>query len=190
VSDGSASTDNPIFSNNENSLGAASEYNQIASGDINQAVANLHTAENALAAQQAQLTTQQGQAQSQVNAEQAAITRTSKSSKNNRPPSPRRTAKIATSCSNSNKLKRRKRLSHSGEVGGCDNGGGISEFFIFFLRFVLERIFWIDNTAAAHRQPVAALVPFKAAESQIGVPYVWVANPLREVRTPDSTVLA
>ena len=74
VSDGAAATENPIFSNNEKTIGAATEYNQIASGDINQAVANLHTAENKLAAQQAQLTAQQGQAQSAVSAEQAAVT--------------------------------------------------------------------------------------------------------------------
>jgi hypothetical protein len=32
VSDGSASSDNPIFSGNEKTIGAATEYNQIASG--------------------------------------------------------------------------------------------------------------------------------------------------------------
>jgi hypothetical protein len=36
-------------------MGAATEYNKIAEGDINLAVANLHTAENSLSAQQTQL---------------------------------------------------------------------------------------------------------------------------------------
>jgi len=73
VSNGSASTDNPIFSNNETQLGATTEYDEIATGDINQEVANLHTAENKLSAQQAQLTSEQGQAQAAASAEQSNI---------------------------------------------------------------------------------------------------------------------
>jgi peptidoglycan DL-endopeptidase CwlO len=73
ISDGSASSGNSIFSGNQKTQGAATEYNQIAEGDINLAVDNLHTAENTLTAQQTQLQGQQGQAQQQVNAEQAAV---------------------------------------------------------------------------------------------------------------------
>src|SRR5215472_18255598 len=51
ISDGAASTENPIFSGNEATLGAQSTYNKIATGDISLAVANLHSAENALNAQ-------------------------------------------------------------------------------------------------------------------------------------------
>jgi cell wall-associated NlpC family hydrolase len=73
VSDGSASSDNPIFSGNEKTVGAATEYNQIAEGDINLAMDNLHTAENTLNAQQTQLQEQQGQATQAVQTEQAAV---------------------------------------------------------------------------------------------------------------------
>ena len=73
ITDGTASTQNSIFSGNQETLGATSEYNQIAEGDISLAVDKLHTAENQLNAQKAQLTTEQGQAQTQVNAEQAAV---------------------------------------------------------------------------------------------------------------------
>ena len=73
ISNGTASTQNPIFSGNQETLGATTEYNQIAEGDISLAVDNLHTAENQLNAQQAQLTGEQTQAQTQVNAEQAAV---------------------------------------------------------------------------------------------------------------------
>jgi outer membrane murein-binding lipoprotein Lpp len=73
VSDGSASSDNPIFSGNEKTIGAATEYNQIAEGDINLAMDNLHTAENTLNAQQAQLQEQQGQAEQAVQTEQNAV---------------------------------------------------------------------------------------------------------------------
>ena len=73
VSDGSAVADNPLFSSNETAQGAANEYRQITSGDINEAVANLNTAKNTLSAQQAQLTAQERQAQGAVSSEQAAI---------------------------------------------------------------------------------------------------------------------
>jgi cell wall-associated NlpC family hydrolase len=73
VSDGSASSANPIFSGNQKTLGAAAEYNQIAQGDINLAVANLHTAENSLATQQTQLQGQQASAQQALSAEKAAV---------------------------------------------------------------------------------------------------------------------
>jgi cell wall-associated NlpC family hydrolase len=72
VNDGSAASQNPIFSNDQ-TAGAADEYSKIALGDIDLAVANLHTAENTLTAEQAQLTAQQGQATAAVNAEQSAI---------------------------------------------------------------------------------------------------------------------
>jgi cell wall-associated NlpC family hydrolase len=73
VTDGSASSENPIFSGNQTTAGAATEYNQIAEGDITQAVANLHTAENSLTSQQTQLQGQQNQAQLQVQVEQTAV---------------------------------------------------------------------------------------------------------------------
>jgi cell wall-associated NlpC family hydrolase len=73
VSDGSAVSDDPLFSSNEKTQGAANEYSQIASGDIDEAVANLDTAKNKLSAQQAQLTVQETQAQGAVSSEQAAI---------------------------------------------------------------------------------------------------------------------
>jgi cell wall-associated NlpC family hydrolase len=73
VSDGSAVADNPLFSSNEKTQGAANEYSQIATGDIDEAVANLNTAKNKLSAQQTQLTVQKKQAQSAVASEQAAL---------------------------------------------------------------------------------------------------------------------
>jgi cell wall-associated NlpC family hydrolase len=72
VNDGSSAAQNPLFSNNK-TAGAADEYSKIALGDIDLAVANLHTAENTLAAEEAQLQVQRNQATGAVNAEQAAI---------------------------------------------------------------------------------------------------------------------
>jgi cell wall-associated NlpC family hydrolase len=73
ISDGTAAAQNPIFSGNERTLGATTEYNKIAEGDISLAVDNLHTAENTLNAQVAQLQGEQTQAQSAVTAEQNAV---------------------------------------------------------------------------------------------------------------------
>jgi cell wall-associated NlpC family hydrolase len=73
ISDGTAAAQNPIFSGNEQTLGATTEYNKVAEGDISLAVANLHTAENSLDSQVSQLQGEQGQAQTQVAAEQNAV---------------------------------------------------------------------------------------------------------------------
>jgi cell wall-associated NlpC family hydrolase len=73
ISDGSASAQNPIFSGNEATLGATTEYNQIAEGDISLAVDNLHSAESQLNAQENQLQGEQTQAQNQVSVEQNAV---------------------------------------------------------------------------------------------------------------------
>ena len=73
ISDGTAAAQNPIFSGNEQTLGATTVYNKITEGDISLAVDNLHTAENALNAQVTQLQGEQTQAQNQVTAEQNAV---------------------------------------------------------------------------------------------------------------------
>lgn len=70
VSGGSAGTG--FFENNK-TQGVALAYSQVAEGDINLAVSNLHTAENTLNAEESQLQGQQASAQTEVNAEQAAV---------------------------------------------------------------------------------------------------------------------
>jgi len=73
ITDGTAAGQNPIFSGNEQTLGASDTYNKVAEGDISLAVANLHTAENSLNSQVSQLQDEQSQAQTQVTAEQNAV---------------------------------------------------------------------------------------------------------------------
>jgi cell wall-associated NlpC family hydrolase len=74
ISDGTAAVQNPIFSGNEQTLGATTEYNKIAEGDISLAVDNLHTAESSLTTQVSQLQGEQSQAQTDVTAKQNAVT--------------------------------------------------------------------------------------------------------------------
>ncbi len=73
ISDGTAASQNPIFSGNERSLGATTTYNKIAEGDISLAVDNLHSAENSLNSQVTQLQGEQAQAQAAVTTEQNAV---------------------------------------------------------------------------------------------------------------------
>jgi len=170
VSDGAAETQNPIFSNNEQSLGAQTEYNQIASGDINEAVANLHTAENKLSAQESQLNAQQGEAQSAVNTEQAAVEQNQQVVAQQSAALAQENGEVATLVAQQQqqeaaaaaqqtqaKITAANQVvaSSSGSNAGSSGGGAPS--------------------AAANPPPVAAggSGAVAAAESQIGVPYVW-----------------
>jgi cell wall-associated NlpC family hydrolase len=164
VSDGSATTDNPIFSDNEKTLGAASEYNQIASGDINQAVANLHTAENKLAAQQAQLTTQQGQAQNEVSAEQAAVSQnaqvvqeesTALSQENGEIEVLVQQQAAAALAAQQREASAQVAAAQSSSAAVSSGSGGD------------------DNIAAPPPTAAGGEGAVEAAESQLGVPYVW-----------------
>jgi cell wall-associated NlpC family hydrolase len=73
ITDGTAAAANPIFSSNDKTLAAQTEYTHIAEGNIDLAVDKLHTDENALNAHVGQLQNEQSQAQTQVNQEQQAI---------------------------------------------------------------------------------------------------------------------
>ncbi|MGH9006594.1 MAG: hypothetical protein ACRDV6_02600, partial [Acidimicrobiales bacterium] len=68
MSDGAAVGPSPLFSGNQKTYAATQEYSQIAAGNLNVAVAQLHTAQVQLDAAKASLTSQQVQAQSQANA--------------------------------------------------------------------------------------------------------------------------
>jgi cell wall-associated NlpC family hydrolase len=188
VSNGSASAENPIFSNNEKTLGAANEYNDIASGDINQAVANLHSAENKLSEQEAQLTTQQGQAQDAVTSEQAAVNQNAQVVQEQSNALAQENGQVATLVAQQQAAQAAQEAkatsatlaaaqapaapsgggnggggggggSTGGNSGGGGGGGGGSA----------------SNQAAANPPPVAAGASgaIAAAESQLGVPYVF-----------------
>ena len=72
ISDGSAAQNNPLFSGNQRTYAAQQEYGQIAAGNLNVEVADLHSAEVQLNTEKANLLVQQGAAQSAVNAAFAA----------------------------------------------------------------------------------------------------------------------
>jgi peptidoglycan DL-endopeptidase CwlO len=59
---------NPLFSGNQKAYAATEEYGQVATGNLDVAVATLHTAQVTLSAAQANLVVQQGSAQSALHA--------------------------------------------------------------------------------------------------------------------------
>jgi cell wall-associated NlpC family hydrolase len=72
MSDGTTSGSNPLFSGNQKTFAEQQEYGDVATGNLDVAVDNLHTAEIALDNQEATLTTQKGSAQAAVDAAAAA----------------------------------------------------------------------------------------------------------------------
>jgi peptidoglycan DL-endopeptidase CwlO len=160
VTDGSATSDNPIFSGDEKTVGAAAEYNQIASGDINLAMANLHTAENTLTAQQTQLQNQQGQAQAAVNAEQAAITQNAQEVQAQKSALAQENGQIAT-------------LIHQQQEQEAQAAARVTAARVAAATQQVSSSSGFSNTAAPPPTASGGEGALQAAESQIGVPYVW-----------------
>jgi peptidoglycan DL-endopeptidase CwlO len=149
VNDGTSAGVNPLFSSNQRTYAVAQEYGQVASDNLNVAVADLHTDEVALNAQKATLVTEQGSAQSAVNAAYTAEQQAN--------------AKEAQLTGELGQVK--------GELGALEaaaqRGADSSEAAI--TRSVL--------TSGAHFPPPPpdsrGGVAVAAAETQLGVPYVW-----------------
>jgi peptidoglycan DL-endopeptidase CwlO len=170
VSDGAASSNNPIFSGNQKTVGAATEYNLIAQGDINLAVSNLHTAENTLNAQQVQLQAQQGQAQQAVATEQAAVAQNAQEVQIQKNALAQENGKIAT-------LVAQQRDQEAKAAAA------------------LVKIRLASATAQTNVSPnlnnfappptaAGGAGAVQAAESQLGVPYVWGAESPRGSANP------
>jgi cell wall-associated NlpC family hydrolase len=151
VSDGSASSNTSIFSDNEKTVGAATEYNQIADGDINLAMENLHTAQNTLQAQQTQLQQQQGQAEQAVATEQAAVTRNAQEVQSQKNALAQENGEIAT-------LVRQQQTEAAAAATRAAE-----------VRVTVAQI----STAAPPPTASGGYGAVQAAESQVGVPYRW-----------------
>ncbi len=149
VASGSNTQSNPLFSGNQNTFAATQEYGDVATGNLDVAVANLHTAEVALDNQKTVLQTERGTAQTAVNAAAAA-----------------RQQANALQAQLSAELSQVK-----GQIGVLEQQAAAA-------------------AAAAAQQPSPAVLTtsqnlpplpaaggaataVRAAESQVGVPYVW-----------------
>jgi cell wall-associated NlpC family hydrolase len=171
ITNGTASTQNPIFSGNQQTLGATNEYNQIAEGNITLAVDKLHTAENQLNVQEAQLTGEQSQAQTQVNAEQAAVSANAQAINSQKNALSQEQGQIATlvqqqqqaEAAQAAKAAQEKQQAAAAAAAVAQapvSSGGSAQLVG-------------ANTAAPPPTAPGGAGAVQAAESQIGVPYVW-----------------
>ena len=175
ITDGTASAQNPIFTGNEQTLGATTEYNKIAEGDISLAVDNLHTAEQSLNAQESQLQGEQSQAQSQVTAEQNAVAQNAQAIQSQKSALAQEQGQIATlvqqqeqaeAAAAAQAAQQKQQAAAAAAAAAAatpaaPSGGGASAV--------------AAGLSQAAPPPTAAggAGAVQAAESQIGVPYVW-----------------
>jgi cell wall-associated NlpC family hydrolase len=154
VTDGTAANTNPIFGSNNKTAGAANEYSEIAEGDLNLAVSSLHTAQNTLTAQEAHLQGQQASAQQALSAEQAAVA-----------------ANQAQIAAQQNALSQ-----ENGEIASLVDAAqrAAAAAAARQTQTRLHTASYVDLSSAAP-PPTAAggEGAVQAAESQLGVPYVW-----------------
>jgi cell wall-associated NlpC family hydrolase len=175
IADGTASAQNPIFSGNEQTLGATTEYNKIAEGDISLAVDNLHTAENSLNAQVTQLQGEQTQAQAQVTAEQNAVAQNAQAVQQQKSALAQENSQIA-------QLIQQQQLAEAAAAARAAaqrQADAVAAAAAASARSVAASAGSSSATPAGFSQaappPTAAggAGAVQAAESQIGVPYVW-----------------
>jgi cell wall-associated NlpC family hydrolase len=180
ISDGTAAAQNPIFGGNQQTLGATTEYNQIASGDITLAVDNLHTAENSLNGQVAQLQSDQSQAQTQVTAEQNAVAQNAQAIQQQKSALSQEQGQIAQlvqqqqqaeAAAAAQAAQQRQQqaaaqaaaaavTTSASTTGGGGGGGGAPAAAAL-------------GPAAPPPTAAGGAGAVQAAESQVGVPYVW-----------------
>jgi peptidoglycan DL-endopeptidase CwlO len=171
ISDGTAAAQNPIFSGNEQTLGATDTYNKVAEGDISLAVANLHTAENSLNSQVSQLQDEQSQAQTQVTAEQSAVSQNAQaiaSQKNALSQEQGQIAQLvqeqqqqeaAAAAKAAQERQQAAQAAATVTAAPSHAAGGASSAAL--------------SQAAPPPSSPGGAGALQAAESQIGVPYVW-----------------
>jgi cell wall-associated NlpC family hydrolase len=172
ITDGTAAAQNPIFSGNEQTLGATTEYNKVAEGDISLAVDNLHTAEQSLDAQENQLQGEQSQAQTQVTAEQNAVAQNAQAIQSQKSALAQEQGQIATLVQQQQQAEAaaaaqaaaQKQAAAASAAAAADHpsgSGGASAVAAGL------------NVAAPPPTSPGGAGAVQAAESQIGVPYVW-----------------
>jgi peptidoglycan DL-endopeptidase CwlO len=168
ITDGTASSQNPIFSGNDQTLGATSEYNKIAEGDISLAVDNLHTAEQSLNAQESQLQGEQSQAQTQVTAEQNAVAQNQQAIQSQKSALAQEQGQIATLVQQQEQAEAaaaaqaaQQKQAAAAAAAAQSSAGSASSVAAGL------------NVAAPPPPSPGGAGAVQAAESQIGVPYVW-----------------
>ena len=171
ISDGTAAAQNPIFSGNEQTLGATDTYNKVAEGDISLAVANLHTAENSLNSQVSQLQDEQSQAQTQVAAEQNAVSQNAAAISSQKSALSQEQGQIA-------QLVQQQQQAEAAAAAKAAQEREQAAAAAASVTAAPSHAAGSASTAALSQAAPPPSSPggagaLQAAESQIGVPYVW-----------------
>ncbi len=149
VNQGVSSQSNPLFSGNQQTFAARQEYGQVAVGNLGVALADLHTAVLALNSQKAQLLVEQSAAQSAVNAAYQAEQEAN--------------AKQAQLDSELAQVK--------GQLGTLEQA---AQQAADANQAALTRSLLTGGASFPPPPPNSAgAIAVRAAESQLGVPYVW-----------------
>ncbi len=172
VNDGEAATENPLFATNQNALASQEQYNQVAEGDVSADVDNLHAAENdlntqenALGAQEATKTEDVSESAQAVAANQAAVAsqRSALAEENSQiavakivEAQQAAQAKAAAAAAQA----KIQQAASAAQAGHSSSGQSTSSSY----------------TAAPPPTASGGAGAVQAAESQIGVPYVWGAE--------------
>ena len=173
ISDGTAAAQNPIFSGNEQTLGATDTYNKVAQGDISLAVANLHTAENSLNSQVSQLQDEQSQAQTQVTAEQSAVSQNAQaiaSQKNALSQEQGQIAQLVQEQQQQEAAAAAKAAQERQQAAAAQAAAAVTAAPAHAAGGATSAA--LSQAAPPPSSPGGAGA-LQAAESQIGVPYVW-----------------
>jgi peptidoglycan DL-endopeptidase CwlO len=152
MSDGSAADANPLFATNQQSFGEQREYSQVAEGNLGTAVADLHTAQVQLGVQETDLNNQKQQQEAQ-----AAAAANAKASADRQQ---------ANEQSELNSVNGQLQIL----VNQAQEAANIAQETVTQQRLVSNGYSQIPPPPSAGG---AAGVAVAAAESQLGVPYVW-----------------
>jgi cell wall-associated NlpC family hydrolase len=152
MSDGSAANANPLFAGNQQTFGDQREYSQVAEGDLGTAVANLHTAQVQLGVQETDLNNQKSQQ------EAAAATAAN--------------AKVAADRQQASEQGALNQVTGQLQllVNQEQEAQNLANESVTQRRLADARFSQIPPPPSAGG---AAGVAVAAAESQLGVPYVW-----------------
>jgi cell wall-associated NlpC family hydrolase len=183
ISDGSAASQDPIFSGNESTLGARTQYTEIATGNLNLSVDNLHTAEASLAAQEAQLQSENSQAQQQVQSKQSAVTQNQAAISQQRNALSQEQGQIATlvhqqevqaaaAAAAATAAKQRQAAAQAAVATNARNAATVQQASVSRSGGSTSAAASLSQAAPPPSSPGGAGA-VQAAESQVGVPYVW-----------------
>ncbi len=168
VSDGTASGGDSLFSGNEETNGAATEYNQIADGNINLAMDNLHTAESTLTAQESQLQSQQGQALQAVNAEREAVQQNAQEVEDQKNALAQENGQIAALIAQQQQQQLQAEAAQTAQ-----RIAAAAQEEATFTSQSTQSTQSANNDPAPPPTAAGGEGAVQAAESQLGVPYVW-----------------